>query len=222
MNYTNANFEVGTFYGKSFGNKIGEFVAQDGGISHNAGVKAKLANNPENESIFIINGDFLITSNFSIESEFFYSKYRVKTGQITLQESDGTTRNFIFPKFNTTLYALSPFFIVKHQFNNLTPFLGLGYGVGIGVIDNTKFSPNPFEYGVGGKKTDLFMRGVAIKVGVLYDVWSKFSIGLHYGYKNFKISDTNQQFRSFNTGFNGSLTTNYLAFGFKYKINKGF
>ena len=208
--------DVGVFYGTTFGNKLKEFNAKDGGIGHTVNVKAELANKPTSKHVMGLEGEVSLHENFAIGGEFFYAKYKTETGDITINESNGLTYKTTFPKFNTEIYALTPFAVIKQDYGSLTPFIGLGYSVARGIVDNTKFSSDN-NYGIGGKKTSLFIHGFVIKIGAFYN-FEKFKIGLQYGFRDYKIADTNQQFRSFNTGFTGGIKSQQITIHLRYIV----
>lgn len=214
-----SGFEAGLFYGRTFGNNIGQFKAKDGGLGHANGVTADLANNPNDSNIY--GGEisyFLDHIGFNLELS--YSKYKTDKGEITLKESNGTIYKTTFPGFNTEVYTIKPSLIFRYNIiEKLALYAGIGYSVAQGWVDNTKFSMNPMEYGVGGKKTGLFLHGLGLKVGTFYDVTKKIKLGLEYNFNDLTIEDTNQNFRSFNTGFSGSLQTNYIVFKVNYKFS---
>jgi opacity protein-like surface antigen len=123
-----------------------------------------------------------------------------------------------FPGFTTEMTTFHIGGIIKQK-SILNPFIGLSFATGIGKVSNTKFSPDPAEYGVGGPKTAILAFGGIIKTGVNYDLTKVISVGVEYRYQYLKIQDTNQQFRSFNKGFTGTVKSNAILINLGYKFD---
>jgi opacity protein-like surface antigen len=186
---------------------------------HSPGVKANLANNPNGSNVFGIDATMFFNKYVGLNVDFRYSKYRIDTGNITLTESNGSVLNTSFPGFDVKTYAFKPSLILQNHYKNFTYYGGIGYNFVYGIFNNTKFSIVPSKYGLGGKETGMFMTGLGLKAGLSYKMYKNMKIGLEYNWDNYYIKDTNQQFRSFNTGFSGSFVTNSIVFKTIFMFN---
>lgn len=223
---TSYGVETEVFFnlGKSFSNKLGKFKAEDGGNYgliplHEPGTTADLGKNPNSSNVMGFEANFFFNQMLGLNIDATYSNYETQTSNTKLIEGvSGAEKVISFPRFDSKISTFSVGPIVRLE-APFSPFISIGYTGATGTINNTKFSTNPTEYGVGGKDITISMHGFTAKVGGNHTFKNNIILGAEYRFEYLKIKDTNQQFRSFNTGFTGSLRSHMLMLKLGYSFN---
>ncbi len=117
-----------------------------------------------------------------------------------------------FPRINIwgNLLEIGP----NYRFNNnssFTPFIGINTSYLFGAQDNTRFSLNPQEYGVGGEHTHVKCFGFSPEIGFFKN--SGFLKGLGLKIDSINLNCSNGNMRSFFNGYDGEFSQ------LRYQIN---
>ena len=120
-----------------------------------------------------------------------------------------------FPRINIwgNLVEIGP----NYRFNNnssFTPFIGINASYLFGEQDNTRFSFNPQEYGVGGEHTHVQCIGYSPEIGFFKNSGLLKGLGLKIDLLNLNCS--NGKMRSFFSGYNGDFSQ--LRYQLDYRI----
>lgn len=204
--------------GKTFHSKLGKFEAPSGGIGHGNNTTATINKNPISNSTYGIDALLFFNETFGVNLGAQYSSYKVADSIITLIDPTAPTIITGFPGFTNNVSSIHGGFILKKR-SIISPYAGVALILGIGRLNNTKFSLNPTEYGKGGNKSGLIMLGGMIKAGLNYHFKERMQLGIEYRYQYLNITNSNQQFRSFNKGFKGSLKSSVLLVQLGYTFN---